>query len=168
MTAAVLAGSCACKVTRSTGKEMQVVDREWNIAVTRQLDRLTGILRFQFGQFWGVGLYQCCQFLECCRTRSMRQTGPASIIESLPCRGNSTFHVFKRTLRNARDWLTRSRADIVNGLPRTAIDEFAINEQFVLGHSGFSFRKGEIVGHRSNRYLQESLPGFDFRIKMTN
>src|SRR5438132_9203285 len=113
-----------------------------------------------------MGLYHCCQFLERGSTRSMRQTGPASIIESLPCRGNSTFHVFKRTLRNSRNWLARSRADIFNGLARTAIDEFTINEQFVLGHSGFSFRKGEIVSDCTNRYLQESLQGIDFHVKM--
>src|SRR5947209_7635482 len=91
-------------------------------------------------------LYQCCQTFESSSTRSMRQTSPASIIIGLACRPNSTLYILKVALRNLSNRLARSRTDIIDGLARTAIDEFAINEQFVLGHSRFSFRKNEIVG----------------------
>src|SRR5258706_16138284 len=96
-------------------------------------------------------LYQSRQLLECSSARSMRQTGPASIIKSLACRGNCTLYILKVALRNLSNRLARSGTDIVNGLTRTAIDEFSINEQFVLGHSGFSFRKVEIVGQHTSK-----------------
>src|SRR5258706_13298536 len=96
-------------------------------------------------------LYQSRQLLECSSARSMRQTGPASIIIGLACRGNCTLYILKVALRNLSNRLARSGADIINRPARTAIDEFAINEQFVLGHSGFSFRKFEIVGQRTSR-----------------
>src|SRR6266851_2145341 len=65
MTAAVFAGCCASQVAGRTREEMQVIDSEWNVAIACQLDRLTSVLSFQFGQLRSMGFYGHCQFFQC-------------------------------------------------------------------------------------------------------
>src|SRR5579875_664783 len=145
MPTAILGGCCSREMPGRACKEMQVIEREGDIAITRQLDRLAHILRLQLGQFLSVLAQQRRQLFQRSGTRTMRQLGPAPILESLTRRRDGTIHVLQRAFRNLCNRFAGGRVNIRNRLARTTIDEFTIDEKFVFGHTHRPFRQSEIT-----------------------
>ncbi len=134
MPASILAGGLACQVARCSGEEVQVVSGKGNIAITRQLDRLARVLRFQRSQFVRVCLNQRGQLLQDRCARSMWQARPASIVKGLARGSNGALHVVQRTYGDLGNDFAGCRVDIVNNLARATRNQFAIDEHFVFSH----------------------------------
>src|SRR5579883_2141367 len=88
----------------------------------------------------------------------MRQTRPAPVIEGFSRRCDRLLHVFEAALRNLRDRLARGRPDVIDDLSRTALDEFTIDQEFVLSHLNSPFRLSKIV-------LRNNYPFLSFDIR---
>src|SRR5581483_12157284 len=70
-------------MARGAGKELQVVDREGNVAVGGELDRLARIFRFELRQILRLVLHQLRELVQYGAALARRLSRPAAILERL-------------------------------------------------------------------------------------